>query len=114
MYMMFDGYVFKSTNQGTTWTQTTLAQQSANANGSHAQWGQKMAIDPINPNIVYVGTEGGGMFVTTNGGQTWSKVSAVPAAGSAGITGMLFDPAAGGVVWGDADHFRFELWQRRL
>ena len=26
MYMMFDGYVFKSTNKGTTWTQTSFAQ----------------------------------------------------------------------------------------
>ena len=29
-YMMYDGYVFKSTNQGTTWTQTSFAQVTAN------------------------------------------------------------------------------------
>ena len=74
-YMMYDGYVFKSTNQGTTWTQTSFAQvdpyTSANPNDGFAQYGQKMAIDPNNPNIVYVGTALNGLFVTTNGGTTW-------------------------------------------
>ena len=101
MYMMYDGYVFKSTNKGTTWTQTAFAQQAAdNANDNYGQVGQKMAIDPNNPNIVYVGTETAGMFVTTNGGTTWSSVSAVPVGSGAGITGILFDPAVGGVVDG--------------
>jgi hypothetical protein len=60
-----------------------------------------MAVDPNNPNIVYVGTESSGKFVTTNGGTTWASVSAVPVGTDAGITGILFDPAApGGVVDG--------------
>jgi hypothetical protein len=94
MYMMFDGYVFKSTNKGTTWSQTSFTQvdpnTSANANDTYAAYGQKMAVDPNNPNIVYVGTEANGMFVSTNGGSTWSSVSAVPAGTKAGITGILF------------------------
>ena len=102
-YMMYDGYVLKSTNQGTTWTQTSFAQvnpnSSANPNDSFAQYGQKMAIDPNNPNIVYVGTELNGLFVTTNGGTTWSSVTQVPASvvssgSSPGFTGILFDPAS--------------------
>ena len=100
-YMQFDGYIFKSTNQGTTWTQTAFAQQTAdNANDSYGQVGQKMAVDPNNPNIVYAGTETAGMFVTTNGGTTWTSVSAVPVGSGAGITGILFDPALGGAVSG--------------
>ena len=103
-YMLFDGYMFKSANQGTTWTQLTSfnggAQVSGSANDSYGQWGQKMAIDPNNPNIVYVGTEANGMFVTTNGGTTWSRVSGIPVGSDAGITGILFDPAIGGVVGG--------------
>ena len=62
--------------------------------------GQKMAIDPNNPNIVYVGTPSNGLFVTTNGGTTWTSVSAIPAAAGQGITGILFDPAIGGAVGG--------------
>ena len=100
-YMQYDGYIFVSTNQGTTWTQTTFAQQTADSsNDSYGQVGQKMAIDPNNPNIVYAGTETAGMFVTTNGGTTWTSVSAVPVGSGAGITGILFDPALGGMVNG--------------
>ena len=58
MYMTFAGYVFKSTNKGTTWTQTAFAgfnNSKDPANDSRRMNGQKMAIDPNNPNIVYVG-----------------------------------------------------------
>jgi len=97
MYMMFDGYVFASTNKGTTWTQTAFTQDSAgtNPNDNYAQVGQKMAVDPINPNIVYVGTEDRGLYVTTNGGTSWSAVSSVPTGTGAGISGILFYPGGG-------------------
>ena len=80
MYMMYDGYVFSSTNKGTTWTQTTFAQVTENPNDTFRMYGQKMAVDPNNPNIVYVGTPQNGLWVTTNGGQTWSQVSAIRSA----------------------------------
>jgi hypothetical protein len=101
MYMNFGGYVFKSTNKGTTWTQTGLAFQATacNPNDSYAHAGQKMAVDPNNSNIVYAGTETNGMFVTTNGGTSWTAVSGVPAGTGAGMTGILFY-AGGGQVGG--------------
>jgi hypothetical protein len=106
MYMMYDGYVFSSANKGTTWTQTSFAQVTADSNDTTRQYGQKIAIDPNNPNIVYVGTPENGLWVSTNGGTTWTKVSAIPASltysdGSyPGITGIVFDPAIGGAVGG--------------
>ena len=60
-----------------------------------------MAVDPENPNVVYVGTPQNGLFVTTNGGATWQSVSAVPVSLTdsdgiyPGITGIEFDPALG-------------------
>ena len=68
----------RRTNEGTTWTETSFAQVTANPNDAYRMYGQKMAIDPNNPNIVYVGTPLNGLFVTTNGGATWQSVSAVP------------------------------------
>ena len=109
LYMMYDGYVFESTNKGTTWTQTAFSPVNEDPNGPYRTDGQKMAVDPDNPNVVYVGTPENGLFVTTNGGATWQSVSAVPVGVSdglgttvddyPGITGIEFDPALG--VTGD-------------
>jgi len=101
MYMMYEGYVFKSTNEGTTWTETSFAPVTENPNDAYRMDGQKMAIDPENPNIVYVGTPQNGLFVTTNGGTTWQSVSTMPVSLTdsngiyPGITGIEFDPALG-------------------
>jgi hypothetical protein len=101
LYMMYEGYVFESSNKGTTWTQTAFTPVTENPNGPYRMDGQKMAVDPDNPNIVYVGTPQNGLFATTNGGATWQSVSAVPVGQSdgsgnyPGITGIEFDPALG-------------------
>jgi len=105
MYMMFDGYVFVSTNKGTTWSQTSFTQVTEDPNANFRWYGQKMAVDPNNPNIVYVGTPQNGLWVTKDGGKTWAQVSAIPVSGSSngvypGITGIMFDAAIGGVVNG--------------
>jgi photosystem II stability/assembly factor-like uncharacterized protein len=105
MYMLFDGDVFASHDKGKSWTQTSFATVSANANDNFRVYGQKMAIDPHNAKIVYVGTPQNGLFVTKDGGATWAQVSAVPASGQnggqyPGITGILFDAKIGGVVGG--------------
>ena len=117
MYMTFDGYVFKTTNKGTTWTQTAFAgfNDSGDAsNDSYRMNGQKMAIDPNNPNIVYVGTPSNGMYVTTNGGSTWSQVSAIPDCGGRRLQHRVRPGRRRRGQWGYADHFCLELWQRRL
>jgi hypothetical protein len=107
LYMTFEGYIFRSTNKGATWTQTNFAHVTADPNVNDRGTGQKMAIDPNNPNVVYVGTMQNGLFVTNDGGVTWQNVSAVPVSqvnpGNGeypGITGIVFDPAFGGVTGG--------------
>jgi hypothetical protein len=110
MYMALNGYVLKSTNKGTTWTNTGFTQLDSygsdgglNPNDNYGA-GQRMAIDPNNPNIVYLGTQAQGLFVTTNGGTSWSTVSGVPAGTptpTQGVVGILFyanGPVVGGVT----------------
>ena len=105
-YMEYDGYVFKSVNQGQTWTQTNFAAVAMYPNDNYRGNGQKMAVDPNNPNVVYAGTAQNGLFVSMNGGVTWQSVGQVPVAqsdgngGYPGITGIVFDPAVGGVTNG--------------
>ena len=106
MYMMYEGYVFESSNKGTTWTETSFTPVTANANDGNYDWyGQRIAIDPNNPDVVYVGTPFNGLFVTTNGGASWQSVSGVPASqldgsGDApGFAGILFDPANTNIIF---------------
>ena len=104
-YMMFDGYVFQSTNQGATWTQTSFAQVTESPGDGYRMNGQKMAVDPYSPNVVVVGTPQNGLFITTNGGATWQSVSAVPVSlkdsnGTyPGIDGIEFDPANTNIIF---------------
>ena len=60
-----DGGVFKSTNGGANWSQTSLINPSIFA----------LAIDPGSPNTIYAGTidGGGGVFKSTNGGANWNQ-----------------------------------------
>src|SRR5262249_8519563 len=89
------------TNKGTTWTETSFTPVTESPNDSYRGDGQKMAVDPANPNVVYVGTPQNGLFVTTNGGATWQSVSAVPGSHTdsngnyPGISGIEFDPDLG-------------------
>ncbi len=115
LYMMYDGYVFESSNDGTTWTQTSFSPVASGAADAYRMDGQRMAIDPNNPNIVYVGTIQNGLFVTTNGGTTWQSVSAVPVSASVsgvypGITGILFDPEVGGTTNGNTNTIFASSW----
>ena len=49
LYMMYEGYVFQSTNKGTTWTETSFAPVTENPNDAYRMDGQKMAVDPKIP-----------------------------------------------------------------
>ena len=117
LYMMYDGYVFASTNDGTTWTQTSFAQVTESPGDAYRMNGQKMAVDPYSPNVVVVGTPQNGLFITTNAGATWQSVSGVPVSLTdsngtyPGIDGIEFDPA---LIPEHQHNLRCELWQWSL
>lgn len=70
------GGVWRSTNSGTSWQPLTGFSANLAANC--------IVADPLNPNTIYVGTgegffnadalRGAGIFVTTNGGTTWTQL----------------------------------------
>lgn len=102
-YMNYYGNMWISSNQGGTWTQLTgWGTKTANPNTNQSHVGQKMAVDPNNPNIVYAATDSNGMFVTNNGGATWSAVAGVPAGSqNPSVCAIVFGPASnqvGGVT----------------
>lgn len=92
MYMEMAGGVYKTTDRGAHWTKTGFPDVFMDANGTSRADGQRMAIDPNDPNTVFAGTQKDGLWVTRDGGATWQKVSAIPVlatnndAGLSGIT----------------------------
>lgn len=97
LYMSYRGYVYRSDDRGARWHKTSFARQPMNANDNYRMYGEKAAVDPRNADVLYVGTSGAGLFVSSTGGASWQRVAAVPAgpADSAGITGIVFAPNSG-------------------
>jgi hypothetical protein len=95
-YMMYMGAVYRTNDKGSTWTKTTFTPVTgADPNDNYRMNGEKMAVDPINPNVVYVGTGSNGLWVSPDAGTSWTRVSGVPAGIGGGITGIAFDPTSG-------------------
>ncbi len=85
------GYgVFKSLDGGKTWTSMGLEKTR------HIH---RIIIDPINPDVVYVGAIGSpwgvhperGVYKTTDGGKTWSKI--LFANNKTGVADLVMDPS---------------------
>jgi hypothetical protein len=79
----------------------------AHGNGMGRQSGEKLAVDPNNPNILFCGSRAAGLFKSTDAGKSWANVSTIGAQSGADLTNangigfVLFDPtsnrtAAGG------------------
>jgi hypothetical protein len=94
-YMMYLGAVYRSDNKGSTWTKTAFAPVTVDPNDNYRMNGQKMAVDPANPDVVYVGTTSNGLWASADAGASWTRVTGVPAGTGSGITGIAFDPTSG-------------------
>ena len=60
--------IYKSTDGGSSWT--------LRKTGITNNFPVSLAIDPVTPTILYVGTLGGSIFKTTNGGDNWAPAGA--------------------------------------
>lgn len=110
-YMANTDGIYRSTDQGQNWTKTNLPATVFNGNSSERHDGQRMAIDPANSNFVIAGTQSNGLWMTRDGGTTWSKVTAVPqgTAGDGGYSGIyikgstIYVGTAGNGVYSSTD-----------
>lgn len=74
--------LFKGTGGGPPWRSLNAAPYPAAAGC------ESVAVDARNPAVIYAGSYYQGMFKTTDGGQTWTKLSL-----TARITSVVLDPA---------------------
>ncbi|MFC6086011.1 WD40/YVTN/BNR-like repeat-containing protein [Sphaerisporangium aureirubrum] len=92
-----NGAVLRSNDRGETWQATVLPfHLGGNMNGRGM--GERLAVDPDNDRILYLGAPGGnGLWRSTDGGVTWGQVSGFPHSGDDPQTpGGTEDP---GLVW---------------
>lgn len=80
------GRLLKSTDRGDTWQETSF-HQAAYGNGKWRWAGERMAIDPVNRDIVYVGTRKAGLWKSADGAVTFTRVQDVPPGDTSDVAG---------------------------
>jgi hypothetical protein len=100
-YMYWSGRVYRTDNSGASWSRTGFSQVPAGPNDFTKGFGRFIAVDPVNADVVYVGTPSQGLFVSANAGASWSRVEAVgtskmpSGSGQGGSHLIAFDPSSG-------------------
>lgn len=96
-YMAYFDAVYTSTNQGANWTKTNFPTLYLPANDDNSKLsGERLAVDPINENVVYFGTPDNGLYKTEDGGTNWVQVTAIPnGLQYRGVRQVLFNVVSG-------------------
>jgi hypothetical protein len=114
LYMLFSGTLLVSTDRGATWVSTTQATTATGSDGNKFK-GPFMAVDPVNPDIAYIGINNA-LRKTINGRSgasaafcTVGVASGACTASSVGTTGaspsaICYDPTSS-VVSSVTQHF---------
>jgi hypothetical protein len=93
LYMFLNGFVFSSTNKGTSWTKASLTQDTSATQNNYG--GRNAAVDPANDNVAFIGTPN--HLYKTSDGSTWATDSGVAATTTtsqgSGIM-VAFDPTS--------------------
>lgn len=98
-YMTMSDGIYKTVDRGATWTKTSFPIQNLDPNSDNRMSGQKLAIDPSNPNVVFAGTQKDGLWVTRDGGTSWQKIAAVPQGTNTADPSMTGISIQGNVVY---------------
>ncbi|MGD0463221.1 MAG: hypothetical protein ABSB74_12120 [Tepidisphaeraceae bacterium] len=92
-YQGTNGDVLYSTDGGQTWGQDGLSiYVGGNSNGRAT--GERIAVDPNDSSIIFLGSNANGLWKSTNSGHSFSQITSFPSgAASNGITFVLFNPS---------------------
>jgi photosystem II stability/assembly factor-like uncharacterized protein len=97
------GTIFKSTNQGKTWTKLNI-DLPMGGNETHRWAGERLAVNPFNSNVIFFGSRLNGLWKSADAGATWVKVTSFPGKPKAdiGIAGIMFNKKVPGLVYANA------------
>lgn len=80
IYATFNGYLFASTNGGTSFYETALTRRRMHANEGAARiYNDKSAVDPVNPSVFYICDQTTGCHRTLDAGLTFNQLTSIPA-----------------------------------
>jgi xyloglucan-specific exo-beta-1,4-glucanase len=90
--------ILKSDDYGNTFRIIDISSQfKAHGNGMGRQTGEKLVVDSIDSNTLYVGTRWNGLFKSTDAGVTWSKLGSLNVTTTPNENGISFvalDPSS--------------------
>jgi len=83
--------IYKSSNMGATFTTISLPfQLGSNENGRFS--GERLAVEPWAPNVLYLGTNVNGLWQSLDSGNAWFQVTSFPVTGEVNndVAGVIF------------------------
>lgn len=90
--------ILKSDDYGNTFKVIDISNQfKAHGNGMGRQTGEKLVVDPVNSNVLYTGTRWNGLFKSTNGGDSWTRLNSLDVTTTPNQNGISFvalDPSS--------------------
>ncbi|MDQ3920287.1 MAG: SBBP repeat-containing protein, partial [Acidobacteriota bacterium] len=96
----YDGKgLWKSLDSGATWTNYVIG--DLEADGTVDGFGfvvTNIVVDPTNAQVIYAGTDGGGVWKSLDGGSTWGPTT-LNTPGTVGDNSMAIDPASTQTVY---------------
>jgi len=95
-YMAYGTKIFRSDDQGETWVATNLVEMEMSPNNDESKLGgERLSVDPNNPDVLYFGSIQNGLYRSLDGGASYTQVSQVPnGEADRGIRQILFDPSS--------------------
>ncbi len=89
--LQIGGGIFKSTDDGATWTVLPSTVPTWNSNSVPWAYVNRIAINPTNPLVIYAatGANAGGLYITHNGGVSWSYC--VNSVGNVKLSAVTYD-----------------------
>lgn len=85
-----NGAILRTADGGRTFKRTDVPfKMGGNEDGRSA--GERLAVDPNNDSILYMGSRNDGLWKSADFGVTWAKVSAFPVTGRTNGVGVIFE-----------------------